>query len=407
MRYTESIKKKCWLTIGAILFSGIITGQTPYDCLLKAKALSGEGKNDQAIAILSSAIETSREGRLFTERADAKLSLSKYKEAIIDYTTASSLDNLAGEYGLARTYAMMGDAVNSIAHLEKSMKSLSRKSEKEIMLDPAFSKIENRPEWRTFWKKDWYTGTDKSIAEIEYYISNGKTSDAISSLTEFEKNYSGSAAAEYATALVDLSTGKYQDVIKIINSLSASDPANERYLRLLAKAQEGSGNPAGASVTYSKLIGMEVPDAGLFIQRAECYKKTGETDKAMADISRYLDIYPESKNALSMAGKLESADGNNLEAIGYFTKNLKLHPNDPDCYIDRANSYLLSKSWDWAAKDYSMALDLAPGNPDTWLNKGLALVNSGKTEDACHDFRQALSLGSKRATEYISRYCIK
>ena len=71
------------------------------------------------------------------------------------------------------------------------------------------------------------------------------------------------------------------------------------------------------------------------------------------------------------------------------------------------NSYLLSKSWDYAAQDYSMSLDLAPGNPDTWLKKGIALVNSGKTEDACHDFRQALSLGSKRATEYISRYCIK
>jgi tetratricopeptide (TPR) repeat protein len=407
MRCRESIKKRCWFLIGAFLFSGIITGQTAYDCLLKAKALSGEGENDQAITLLSSAIESNKDGRLFIERADAELNLGKYDKALIDYTTANGIVNYSGEYGLARTYALMGDAANAITHLEKSMSSASRRNEKEIMLDPAFGKIENKPEWRSFWKKDWYTEADNSLAEIEYYISKGMTNDALTEFGEFKTSYSSVPAVDYASALVSLSTGKYYDAIKTITPLSESDPANEKYLRVLAKAQEGAGNPSGASVTYTKLIAVEVPDAELFIQRAECYKKTGETDKAIADITRYLDIYPDNKGALSLAGKLESAEGHNLEAISYFTKNLKLHPNDPDCYIDRANSYLLSKSWEWAEKDYSMSLDLAPGNPEVWLNKGIALVNSGKTEDACHDFRQALSLGSKRATEYISRYCIK
>ncbi|MGD0340631.1 MAG: tetratricopeptide repeat protein [Bacteroidales bacterium] len=407
MKYTDSIRKRFRFLTGALLFSGIITGQPAFECLLKAKALSDDGKNNQAISILSAALESNKDGRLFAERADAELNIGKYDEAISDYTNANSRGNSCGEYGLARAYALMGDAANSVAHLEKDMKSSFRKSEKEIMLDPAFDKIENKPEWRTFWKTDWYSGTDKSIAEIEFYISSGKTNDAISAFSEFQKDYQGSAAVDYAGALINLSAGKYADVIKTVTPLSESDPLNEKYLRVLAKAQEGAGNPAGALVTYSKLIEMEVPDAELFVQRAECYRKTGETDKALADLSRYLDIYPESKNALSLAGRLESAAGNNMEAISYFNKNLILHPNDPDCYIDRANSYLLSKSWDYAANDYGMSLDLAPGNPEVWLNKGIALANSGKTEDACHDFRQALSLGSKRATEYISRYCIK
>jgi tetratricopeptide (TPR) repeat protein len=407
MIHGESIKKRYWFLIGAFLLSGIITGQPAYNCLLRAKALLGEGKNDQAIAILSSAIENNKEGRLFTERADAELNLGKYTDAVSDYSVANEMESYSGEYGLARTYALMGDAASAVSHLEKSLSSASRKSEKEIMLDLAFSKIENKPEWRSFWKKSWYSEADNYIAEIEYYVSKGMTGDALSAFEEIEKNYISGPAVEYASALVSLSAGKLSDAIKTITPLSESDPANEKYLRLLARAQEGAGNPAGASVTYTKLIALEVPDAELFIQRAECYKKTGETNKAMADITRYLDIYPENKGALSFAGKLESAEGHNLEAISYFSKNLKLHPNDPECYIDRANSYLLSKSWEWAEKDYSMSLDLAPGNPEVWFNKGIALVNSGKTEDACHDFRQALSLGNKRATEMISRYCIK
>jgi Flp pilus assembly protein TadD len=58
-------------------------------------------------------------------------------------------------------------------------------------------------------------------------------------------------------------------------------------------------------------------------------------------------------------------------------------------------------------QDYSMSLDLKPGNSDAWLNKGISLLNSGKTDDACHDFRKSFSLGNKKATEFVSRYCIK
>ena len=75
--------------------------------------------------------------------------------------------------------------------------------------------------------------------------------------------------------------------------------------------------------------------------------------------------------------------------------------------MDRANSYFVSKSWDWAIKDYSMSLDLSPANPDVWLNKGIALLNTNRVDDACHDLKKALSLGNKRASEYISRNCIK
>jgi len=127
----------------------------------------------------------------------------------------------------------------------------------------------------------------------------------------------------------------------------------------------------------------------------------------LTDIEKYLEIYPENKKALSLAGKAEAISGDNIKAMVYFSKNLELHPNDPDCYIDRANSYFVSKSWALALNDYSMSLDLKPENPDVWLNKGITLLNTGRKEDACHDFRKSFSMGNKRASEYISRNCIK
>jgi tetratricopeptide (TPR) repeat protein len=390
-----------------LLSAGISSGQLTIDYLLKARALRESGKADQAISLLNGAIDGTKTSRLFTERAEANILKGDYSAAIADFNEANKLTAGSGEYGLSRIYALKGDAATALYHLGINLNSPDKRSEKEVLLDPAFGSIDNKPEWRQFWKKDWYTGTEKSISEIEYYLSAGKIDQSKEVLSELKKNNESDADILYAESLINLASGSYSDVLKTVPSLLTSAPANEKYLRLLAKAQTGAADPSGASSTYSQLLDAGVADAGLLLLRADCYQKTGETDKALGDIKRYLNIYPDNSAALSLAGKVEAKSGDNLRAIQYFAENLKLHPNDPQCYIDRANSYFVSRSWDMAISDYSMSLDLRPGDSDAWLNKGIALLNTGKVDDACHDFRRAFSLGNKRVTDYISRNCIK
>lgn len=385
----------------------IISGQGTYDYLLKGKALTETGNAEKAIEILSSGLKEKNDSRLYSARGEAFISKGDLSAAVSDFNSANAVTKNSGEYGLAKVYAIKGDAATSMYHLEMSLNSPFRKSEKEIMLDPTFRSIENRPEWRSFWKKEWYSSSEKNLSEIQYYLSGGKTNEAASVASELQRDYPGSDDAVFANASVNIKTGKYAEAIKSIAELLVSNPDNEIYLRTLADAQTKLLNFAGASVTYSKLISLEIPDANLLRLRAECYWKTGESDKARIDIEKYLGFYPENESALSFAGRLEAASGDNFKAIEYFNRNLRLHPSVPGCYVDRANAYLLSKSWNWAEKDYSMSLDLDPGNSEAWLNKGITLVNSGKANDGCHDFRMALRLGNKRATDYISRYCIK
>ncbi len=399
--------KKILTLVLILVVTGTVFGQKTVYYILKARALTEEGKPDLAISLLDRAISETKESGYFTQRAEANILKGNYSAALSDYNEANKLTASSGEYGLARIYSLKGDAGTALYHLELNLNSSFRKGEQEIMLDPAFGVIENRSEWRQFWKKEWYSSTEKSLSEIEYYISAGKADESKAVLSELKQNNPLNDDILYAEALINLAAGKYSEVVKVIYGLTLQYPGNEKYLGLLAKAQTGASNQVAASVIYSQLIGSGVPDAELYILRAECYRKTGETGKALSDIEKYLDLYPENKNALSLAGKVESASGDNLKALEYFSTNLKLHPNDPECYIDRANSYFVSKSWDLAIKDYSMSLDLKPSNSDTWLNKGIGLLNSGKVDDACHDFRKSLSLGNKRASDFISNNCIK
>jgi tetratricopeptide (TPR) repeat protein len=275
------------------------------------------------------------------------------------------------------------------------------------MLNPVFANLENKPEWRLFWKKERYSLVENGLSEITYYISVKKIDEAKTVLSDLKKDSPGENDVIYAEAMISLASGKYSEVTKLISGLLTVYPDEEKYLRLLAKAQTEASNPAGASVTYTQLLNKGIADAELLVLRADCYRKTGETDKALIDIEKYLSYYPENKTVLSLAGKVEFAAGDNIKALEYFSNNLKLHPNDADCYIDRANAYFVSKTWNWAIKDFSMALDLNPGNSDVWLNMGIALLNSGKSEDACHYFNESFRLGNKRASEYLSRNCIK
>jgi tetratricopeptide (TPR) repeat protein len=396
--------KRFLVLIKYLIFAGVIFAQQPVDYLVKATSFLEYGKT---IALLSEGLRKNQDYRLFLERAEAFIAGEDYRSATADYLSANTLQLSSGEYGLARLFALKGDPANSLIHLENNINSNFKRSEKAIMLDAAFSQIENTPEWRLFWKKERYSILEKKISEVEYYVSIGKSQEAANLLNDIPADYMNESIAQYARAMVDLSQVKYAECISILTRLLETDKNNEPYLRLLAKAQTSSGNPAGSSQSYSDLIDMGVPDAGLYMLRAACFSKTGETDKALSDVLKFLEYYPDSKNALSFAGKLEAESGDNLKAIDFFSRNLKLHPNDPDCFIDRANSYLVSGTWDYAIGDYSMALDIQPANSDTWLNKGIALLNVGKTEDACHDFRNSLDLGNKKATLYISRHCIK
>jgi tetratricopeptide (TPR) repeat protein len=399
--------KKIIILVWVIACTGSLSGQQVVDYILKAKAFTEAGKADQAIQVLTGAIALTKDSRLFTERANANIIQGNYSAAISDFGEANKLTPGSGEFGLARIYALKKDAATALYHLEINLNSSFKRSEKEIMLDAAFAPVENSPEWRRFWKKEWYSPGEKSISEIEYYISSGKIDDAKAVLSDLRQNSANSDEALYGDALINYSSGKYSEAVNSLSGLIKLNPHNEQYLKLLAKAQVASSNPAGASKTYSDLLDLGIADAELLILRSDCYRKTGENEKAMTDIEKYLEFYPENKSAISLAGKVEASSGDNLKALEYFSRNLKLHPNDADCYVDRANSYFVSKSWDLAIKDYSMSLDLKPESSEAWLNKGIALLNMGDVEDSCHDFRKSMSLGNKRASEYISRECIK
>lgn len=402
----KHIKNFFCIIIFSVLVQDAVSQMIAGD-LMKAEALLSYGKADIALSEIDKAILAYPDYRLLLKRADINIKLNDLSSAIRDLTEANKQKPYSGEYGLARIFAMKGDVETALYHLDLNLKSEYKQSEKHIMLDAAFSNVERRQEWRSYWNKEHYTVLEQKVSEIEFYISSNKPDLAAELLNEIQTLYPASDLVSYAKAAIAVDNGKYNESLKILSELTSKYPDEIKYLILLVKAQEGSSNAAGATVTYTKMLDAGYSDAGILLSRAAAFRKTGENDKALADVNQYLEFYPDNTEALSLSGKLYAVNGDNLKAIEIFNRNLDLHPNDANLYIDRANSYFAARSWDLAINDYSMALDLNPGNPDAWFSKGQALINSGRTMEACHDLKRALGLGNKRASELISRNCIK
>jgi len=393
----------------SLLVSQYLDAQIVYDKTLKYIVLSKEGNFSEVIELITGDIGNgnTNDPHYYLLRGEAFLSTGSYRQAEDDFLKAEGLQKNSGSLNLARLYALQGKVDPSIDYLKQHLVSDRRKREKDIISDPSFQRIENTPQWRQLWKSDWYPDIEKSLSELEFSLKTGRFDEAESLLKDIRYSYRGTRDELYAKALYEYSTGKIDESARTIAELVANNDQDMEALYLLADIQDDKQNYSGAIQTLTKMISLEVPDPEIFYRRASLYLKTGEFVKATYDIERHLKIIPEDKKGIRLAGKIASASGDNLKALEYFSSNIRLHPGDPECFIDRAGSYFVARSWQYSISDYSMALDLDPLNPASWYNKGIALINSGKSEEGCSDLRRSLRLGEKRAAESINRYCIK
>jgi tetratricopeptide (TPR) repeat protein len=378
-----------------------------YTVLLKAEALQTEGAHSKSLTLLNEFLTSASDYRLFLARGDIYIETGNLLMAEADFKTASGLKGSSGAYGLARVNAIARDAEKSLSFLEENLKSDFRVSEREIMADAAFNGIENTSEWRKFWSIDRYTEAELLLSEVQYLVGIGKVEEAKKIVQDGKINYSPRPESVYSEALVNFAAGQYQAAASLLGSETSSGATGLRRDKLLGYVYYELGKYTEAISLMTNLINEEVPDAEIFMSRARCYEAISDYSKSLSDIDFYLSIYPTDETALNFAGTVCVKAGDNNGALRYLNVNLEANPNSIQAYRNRGEVWTSTRMWNYAVSDFSMALDLDPFDSELWLNKGVSLLNLGKREEACHDFRQSMRLGNRKASDYISKNCIR
>lgn len=399
--------KRIFLCLSVLLASQLLTGQDYYYDVLKAVSLSGRGEAVEAAALLADISEINYDAGLLAVRGDIYLRIGKIREAKSDFMKAGSLQEGAGLYGLARCAAAEGDAKTAVALLEAHLKTQSRKSEPEIMLDNAFSKISSTPEWRALWKKDWYRVYERKSWEIDHYLKSDRAGMAADVYKELAALYPELPVTEYCKARILMSQKKFTEAAAILERITSSVDAPAGWLLDLAAARGGEGSHYAAAAVYERLIKARYPSPDLLMMRAGMLIRSGDRGEARKEMLRYIEIDPENTGALGLMGRTLAEEGAIYEALPYLNQNVEKHPGEASAFRLRGDAWLAARSWERAVEDYTMSLDLDPENGMVNLNLGIALVNNGRSDDACHYLRKARKLGIREATDLLAKHCIR
>jgi len=393
-----------------ILLSGIALSspaQDMNDLIRRSAARLENGQYSSAAELCREALSTDKDYRLYLIMADAQLAMGLSSEAEDLYQKASNIVDGAGDFGLAIIYADRNDPQKMVYHLEKHLRSPFKKTESEILLNDHFTSLQSSMEWKNLWKRSWYTELEKGLSEALYLIENSRLEE----LEHLENNllplYSDKPSMQYLQGLVSMAHGDIrgaQDKIRKSISEGYINPgAYLNFIDILIK-DRNYAEAANISEKANELF----PSESLFVLKlAESNRLLGDRDRAAELVKYYLVLYPDSEAGLSMAGQISNEKRSYSEALKYFTRSIDLYPGNADHYIDRADVYSRTQTWQYAITDYSMALDLDPGNGDVYYKKGSALLRIGNIDDACRDFRMALKYGNKKAASEINKHCIR
>lgn len=148
---------------------------------------------------------------------------------------------------------------------------------------------------------------------------------------------------------------------------------------------------ANAILCYNQLQQEFGSSASIYYNRSECYNEIGDTERAIADITKCIELGDgKDYDAIIARADYYREGGQYKEAIADFTKGLELEPTNAYPYYKRGWCYELSGDDDSAMKDYNAGIDVDKSYPYIFLARGELYLKRGEKEKANTDFNEVI-----------------
>ena len=371
---------------------------------LKAVASVEKGDYDSALSDLDG-MPVEKNAELAKLKGTCYLNLKQPEVALKYFLLADSLSTGSSTYEIAVCYAEIGKNEKALAWLGKHLEGKVKHSEYTVKTDSAFALLENTPEWNSFWKKNWYTESETEINAISSLINNGKAGEA---LAELDKNNAKISPKHIVNALYSkaYSLQKLWDpALNYINKAIDQNNRTDVYFaqRSAIYAQLRKYQQATEDITKAIQLSSYKPE--YYIKRAEYSRLSGNLKQAESDMDIYKVLAPNSPETFEQLGLLESAKGNNFNALNYYNQLIAADPGKPEYFILRGNTAFKVKQYEQADEDFGMALDLDPTKTEAWLNKGNLKLIMGDKNSACYYLEMAKMNGSAEAAKLMYDNC--
>lgn len=337
--------------------------------------------------------------------AKSNIELNHYNEAV------KNLDKLKVTYHddvilfEARANAGLGKPEIALIQIDNYLKSNKKIPEKEIFNIKEFESLKKLPRWKAIWENDRYSTKEEMLINVEYAIKTGKIDEANERLDIFLSKYKRSSKAYYLKAELLYKAEEFKEALSSINEAIELDIKEINYLLTKANCLMKLNRSKKAIQAYNEILEKDSSVIEANLGRAEAHLNDSKFEQAENDINLYRSYYPQDSYAKALHAKINVESGDYLGAISKYGKLIKTHPSKEDYFIGRANSYMETKTYEYAIKDYAMALDLNPKNIEIYKKKALAHKMLGEIDKACTEWKNAAKLGDVDSMDMLYKYC--
>ena len=133
------------------------------------------------------------------------------------------------------------------------------------------------------------------------------------------------------------------------------------------------------------------------------YGEKGESDLAIKDFTKAIELKPDYALAYNNRGAVYRDKGEHDQAIKDCNEAIRLKPDYAEPYSNRGAAYRNKGDYDRAIKDYDMAIKLKRDFVQAYYNRGLAYHEKRELDLAIKDYSKAIELNPKLFHPYYNR----
>jgi tetratricopeptide (TPR) repeat protein len=179
---------------------------------------------------------------------------------------------------------------------------------------------------------------------------------------------------------VEVRTGRRLDADRMVRLLPSADWTQA------ARRLEEAGEPPTPS------------DALSWHRRQARYgEAAGNWFLAAWHLGRLIEAGPDQPSLRSRRGRTLLQMGQTERAVSDYSRAIELQPGSAGAWFDRGHAFRVGREWEKAVADLSRAIDLDPNHGPAWHQRGYARAALGQWDRAAEDLAEAVKRPGTRA----------
>lgn len=248
------------------------------------------------------------------------------------------------------------------------------------------------------------------LSDARLLLREGKQKELVDLSTRILKQWPDCVEAQSMRGMAYLALDKIPESISDLTAAIESKKMRSRqtlmYLsRGIAYSHQEKYSQAIEDLTSA--LAIDPKNQQLWLTRGSLYQKNKNSDKAIDDFTKGIQVDPNGINLpifLNARADVYSQSGKAELALKDLNRAIKLKPQDPNVFMNRAAEYLKAKDWKNAIEDLDKVIDLAPMGKlsnNALILRASSYKNAGRLEESLKDYSN-LVLAYRSDPKYLS-----